>query len=84
MPGGNDPEEKWLAEVIKANEAMKARHRNSGGTSGAGSSSAGASSSAAGPSGQISVPRSVRNAPSDMRAEIRRVQNREVSLKLFD
>lgn len=78
MPGGTDPEEKWLAEVIKANEAMKEKAKNSGG--GSGSTSAGASSSTAGPSRSSSTPHSVRNAPSDMRAEIRRVQNRDVSL----
>ena len=79
MPGSSDPEEKWLAEVIKANEAMKARSRNGEGAS---SSGAGAGSSAAAPSSPSSVPRSVRNAPSEMRTEIRRNQNREVSSEL--
>lgn len=58
MPGSGGKEEKWLAEVLKANENAR---RDAGGSSSA-----------------PQLPRSVRNAPADMRGEIRRGQNRAV------
>lgn len=60
MPSGGGKEEKWLAEVLRANENARREE--------------GASSSSP------QLPRSVRNAPQDMRGEIRRGQNRAVRI----
>jgi len=69
----NGKEEKWIAEVLRANEA--ARRAGGAGGSGGGAGGGGGSSSSRSPP----LPRSVRNAPENLRTEIRRSQNREVS-----
>jgi len=60
---GNGKEEKWIAEVLKANEASRK----------------GSSSSSSNP--PANIPKSLRNAPAHLRADIRRRQNREVRIR---
>lgn len=66
-------EQRWLAEVM-ASAKMRSPSSQSGSATGAGSSSAPIKKQTQ------SLPKSVRNAPPEMRAAIRRKQNSEVSI----
>ncbi len=84
MPGTNGgQEEKWLAEVLKDSEkAKKGSSSRSGSRIGHPRSTRRTHTNLTGRRGSSSsssqLPRSVRNAPPALRAEIRRFQNREV------